>query len=83
MVRLYVLQLACVVTSETTKTVAVEQLSEAVGGVNTGCEGQKMVALAPALPIVGAVVSTTLIVWLTVPLLLPQASSACQVLVLE
>src|SRR5205809_675040 len=40
-----------------------------------------MVACAPAAPMVGGVVSITLIVWLTVPEWLPQASVASQILV--
>jgi hypothetical protein len=39
-----------------------------------------MVALLPAAPITGAVVSRTVIVWVTVPLVLPQASTAFQLL---
>jgi hypothetical protein len=42
-----------------------------------------MVALAPGEPIVGAVVSTTVMVWLTLPLALPQPSTALQVRVSE
>jgi hypothetical protein len=57
--------------------------SEAVGAVKLGVAGHSMVALAPALPIVGAVVSATVIVWLRGALVLPQASTACQVLVSE
>src|SRR5215216_5659450 len=37
--------------------------------------------LAPAAPIVGAVISLTVIVWDTLPLVLPQRSVAFQVLV--
>jgi hypothetical protein len=36
---------------------------------------------APAAPIVGAVTSLTVIVWLTLPLVLPQRSLAFHVLV--
>ena len=50
-------------------------------GVNTGVVEQSMVALAPASPITGAVVSRTVMVWLLVPDALPQASTAFQVLV--
>src|SRR6266446_3058229 len=39
-----------------------------------------MVALLPALPITGAVVSRTVIVCVTVPLVLPQPSTAFQLL---
>src|SRR5437588_492210 len=37
-----------------------------------------MVALPPAAPITGPVVSTLVLVWVTVPLVLPQASTALQ-----
>jgi hypothetical protein len=40
-----------------------------------------MVALGPGEPIVGGVVSTTEMVWLTLPLVLPQPSTALQVTV--
>src|SRR5207245_8906085 len=42
-----------------------------------------MVASAPALPITGGVTSCTVMVWVRVPLVLPQASVATQVLVSE
>jgi hypothetical protein len=42
-----------------------------------------MVALLPFPPIAGGVVSCTVTVWLTGALVLPQASTACQVLVSE
>jgi hypothetical protein len=48
-----------VVTSLTSWTVADEQASEAVGAVNDGVDAQEMVALTPWPPIVGGVVSTT------------------------
>ena len=50
------------VTSEIKFTVAPSQASEAVGGVNTGVPVHSIVALAPALPIVGGVLSITVIV---------------------
>jgi hypothetical protein len=37
-----------------------------------------MVALPPAAPITGAVVSTLVLLWVTVPLVLPQPSTALQ-----
>src|SRR5882672_3988766 len=37
-----------------------------------------MVALLPATPITGAVVSTLVLLWVTVPLVLPQPSTARQ-----
>jgi len=42
--------------------------SEAVGAVNVGIAGQLIVALIPALPITGAVLSLTVTVCATVPL---------------
>src|SRR5207253_3213551 len=51
-------QVPGVVTSLTRFTVAPPQVSEAVGGVKLGVAGHSMVALAPAAPIVGAIVST-------------------------
>src|SRR6266704_902463 len=72
-------QVPGVVTSLTRFTVAPPQVSEAVGGVNTGVAGHSMVALAPAAPIVGAVVSTTVMVWCTWVLWLPLQSVASQV----
>ena len=63
-------------------TVAPPQVSDAVGAVNTGVAGHWMVSLAPAWPIDGAVVSITIMVWLTFPDEFPQASTACQVTVL-
>ena len=57
--------------------------SLAVGAVNVGVAVHSIVALAPADPIVGAVVSVTVIVCVLVALVLPQASIASQVLVLE
>jgi len=51
-----------VVTSEpTVRTVAPLQASDAVGAVKVGVVVHSIVALAPALPIVGACVSTTVI----------------------
>src|SRR5947199_2031964 len=47
-------------------TVAVPQASEAVGAVKLGVAVHSIVALAPAAPIVGGVVSTTVIVCDTV-----------------
>src|ERR671918_695817 len=63
-------------------TVAPLHASLAVGAVNDGVAVHSIVAFAPAVPIVGAVVSTTVIVCDTVPLTLPQASTAFQVLVI-
>src|SRR5438270_8644707 len=72
-------QVPGVVTSLTRFTVAPPQVSEAVGGVKLGVFGHWRVALAPAAPIVGAVVSTTVMVWCTWPLWLPLQSVASQV----
>lgn len=49
-------------------TVAPLHASVAVGAVNTGVAVQSIVALAPALPMVGAWVSTRVIVCVTVAL---------------
>ena len=77
------IQLLPVVTSPPTWfTVALLHASLAVGAVNTGVPVHSMVAFAPADPIVGAVVSVTVIVCVLVALVLPQASTASQVLVL-
>src|SRR5207253_5365810 len=72
-------QVPGVVTSLIRFTVAPPQVSEAVGGVKLGVAGHSMVALAPAAPIVGAVVSTTVMVWCTWALWLPLQSVASQV----
>jgi hypothetical protein len=47
-------------------TVAPLQASLAVGGVNDGEAVHSIVALPPAAPITGGVVSTIVITWLTV-----------------
>jgi hypothetical protein len=49
--------------------------------VKVGVDGHSIVALLPALPTVGGVVSRTVIVWLTVALVLPHWSTALQLLV--
>jgi hypothetical protein len=59
-------------------TEAVPHVSDAVGAVNTGVAGHSMVALAPCPPIVGAVVSTLVMLCARVTLTLPQASTALQ-----
>ena len=56
--------------------------SLAVGAVNVGLAVHSIVALAPADPIIGGVVSVTVIVCVLVALVLPQASIASQLLVL-
>ena len=56
------------------------QASVAVGVVNDGVAGHSIVALAE-VPIVGGVVSVTVIVCDVVLLALPQASTALQILV--
>jgi hypothetical protein len=62
--------------------VAVLQLSEAVvGGVNTGVPSHAIVPSGPADPIVGDVVSLTVMIWLWL-LELPQRSVAVQVRVI-
>src|SRR6185436_15874 len=62
-------------------TVTVLHASLAVGAVNTGVAVHSIVALAPAVPMIGACVSTCVIVCDTVLLELPHASTAIQVLV--
>src|SRR5436190_9494447 len=62
--------------------VAPLQASLAVGGVNDGEAVHSIVALPPAAPITGGVVSTIVTTWLTVAELLLQASVASQVLVI-
>ena len=57
--------------------------SLAVGAVNVGVPVHSIVASAPCPPIVGGVVSTTVIVCDTVLLILPHPSTAFQVCVLE
>ena len=72
-----------VVSSLTCCTVDVPQASEAVGGVNIGVSLHAIVLLGPAEPIIGGVLSTTVMVWLRVTEWLPLQSTACHVLVLE
>src|SRR5260370_13683334 len=69
-------QVPGVVTSLTRFTVAPPQVSEAVGGVKLGVAGHSMVALAPADPIVGAVVSFTIVHCCTSAPFLPLKSSS-------
>ena len=69
------------VTSEIKFTVAPPQASLAVGAVNDGVAGQLTVPFAPGAPMVGGVLSMTVIVCDTVALWLPQASTALQVFV--
>src|SRR5207249_5192343 len=57
-------------------SVAPVQASDVVGGVNDGDAVHSIVALAPASPIAGPRVSTTVTVWLTVELWFPQALDA-------
>jgi hypothetical protein len=80
-------QVVPAVTSETILTVAPLHASDAVGAVkpspaNVDVAGHPDTEkFAPAAPIVGAVTSLTVIVWLTLPLVLPQRSLAFHVLV--
>src|SRR5258705_3561118 len=62
-------------------TVAPLHASVAVGGVNDGVPVHSIVASAPAFPIFGACVSTTVIFWLRVTDVLLHASTAFHVLV--
>src|ERR1043166_6253688 len=60
-------------------TVAPLQASLAVGAVKLGIVvPHSKVCAAPASPIVGPVVSSWVMLWVTVPLVLPQLSCACQ-----
>src|SRR4029079_3614711 len=63
-------------------TVTLLHASLAVGAVNDGDAVHSIVALAPAAPIVGGVVSVTVIVCDTVDDVLPHASTAFHVLVI-
>src|SRR6185503_961710 len=63
-------------------TVTLLHASLAVGAVNDGEAVHSIVALAPAAPIVGGVVSVTVIVCDTVDEVLPHASTAFHVLVI-
>jgi hypothetical protein len=58
------------------------QASDAVGAVNEGVAVHSIVEFAPALPIAGACVSTTVIDWLRVTDVLPQSSTAYHVFVI-
>ena len=62
-------------------TVAPLQSSDAVGAVNDGVAVQSIVALFPAAPIVGAVLSIAVITCVLVAEWLPHASVASHVLV--
>src|SRR5438477_12517780 len=53
-----------------------------VGSVNTGMAGHSTVPLSPWPPIVGGVLSRSVVRCVAVPLVFPHASMACQVLVL-
>ena len=55
-------QVPAAVTSEIKLTVAPPQASDAVGAVNDGVAVHSIVAFAPACPITGGVVSTTVTV---------------------
>src|ERR1051325_6408879 len=63
-------------------TVTLLHASDAVGAVNVGVAVHSIVALAPADPITGGVVSVTVIVCDTVDEVLPHASTAFHVLVI-
>jgi hypothetical protein len=68
-----------VTSAPTVFTVAPLQASLAVGALNDGVPVHSTVPFAPALPMVGACVSTIVIVCDTVPLLLLHASTATHV----
>jgi len=64
-------------------TLDVLHVSLEVGEVKLGLAGHSIVASLPWPPIDGAVVSRTVMVWVREALVLPQASTACHVLVSE
>ena len=72
-----------VVLSLSSTTEDVPQASEAVGGVNTGVPLHAIVVSVPGAPIVGAVVSTTVMVWVRVAEWFPLQSVASHVRVSE
>ena len=72
-------QVEFVMISLTTITDELLHASLAVGAVNDGVAGQLTVPFAPGVPMTGGVLSTTVIVWDTVPLWLPQPSTAFHV----
>ena len=74
-------QVPAAVISLKSLTVDVPQASLAVGAVNDGVAVHSIVVFAPAEPIVGGVVSVTVMVCVLVALVLPQASIASQLLV--
>ena len=74
-------QVPAVVTSLNNLTVELPHASDAVGAVNDGVAVHSIVAFAPAVPIVGAVVSVTVIVCVLVADVFPHASIASQLLV--
>src|ERR1044071_4776576 len=76
-------QLPADVVSLSSTTVAPPQASLAVGAVKLGVAGHSMVASAAGSASTGAPVSTTVTVRLFCALVLPQASTACQVTVSE
>ena len=72
-------QLVPEVVSPRLSTVAPLHVSEAVGAVKLGMVvPHSKVCAAPAGPMSGAVVSTRVMLCVTVPLVLPQLSVACQ-----
>ena len=71
-----------VVSEPTCVTVALLHASLAVGAVKLGVAGHSIVASLPAAPITGAVVSTTVMVWLRVAEWFPLQSVASHVRVL-
>jgi hypothetical protein len=71
-------QLPAAVVSLSCTTVEVPHASEAVGAVKLGVAGHSTVPLAAGSPSTGTVVSTLVLLWVTVPLVLPQPSTALQ-----
>src|SRR5438093_13653428 len=74
---------SAVLSVPTCVTVALLHESDAVGAVNVGEAGQSVVALAVGSLITGGAILRTAMVWVFVPLVLPQASVAIQVRVSE
>src|SRR5438874_13134643 len=76
-------QVPAVVVAPRSCTVAPPHVSLAVGAVKVGEAGHSTVPLAPCPPIVEVGRATTREVWQTVPVVLPQPSTAFQLLVDE
>ena len=82
LVIVFVQELPELTSDPTCCTVTALHASDAVGAVNDGVAVHSIVAFAPADPITGGVVSTTVIVCDTVDEVLPHASTAFHTLVI-